>query len=190
MSPDEKLSDSHVLAQHAIPVPLTSMSFRTWPIVHERTRVWPVLVGVLVVTVAVGVSTDSLGWALTAVTLFALALWRMLLPIYFELSQFGITQRALGRRWSIPWAAIRGYEIHGQGIVLLSRSDDSPVGRLGGIYIPWSAYRSELLELVDRHMAARYERGGSSTLEREALEKASHDDTAHSYMLDPPDEES
>jgi hypothetical protein len=55
MSPDKKLSDSHVLAQHAIPVPLTSMSFRTWPIVHERTRVWRVLA----VVVAFGLFATS-----------------------------------------------------------------------------------------------------------------------------------
>ena len=166
MSADAELPDSHVLAEHAAPVPLTSLSFRIWPIVHERTRVWPMLAGVVAVTVVVGVSTDSLGWALATVTLLALALWRMLVPIYFEINSLGVTQRALGRRWLIPWSAVARCEVHGEGILLLKQDEQSPFSRLGGLYIPWSAYRDDLLELVEQHLSTRGQRGGSTELKQ------------------------
>lgn len=127
--------------------------------------VWPVRqepIGSLVaLTIAGGVSwlvaystgLVWLGWA--AAGMLAITLWRTLLPVTFEIGVSGVTQIIFGRRRRISWPAIRGYEVRGNGVLLVPDAEITPLSPLRGLYIPWLDQRDRVLAAVEYYLQSR-----------------------------------
>lgn len=127
--------------------------------------VWPVrqepIGSLLALTIAGGVSwlvTYStgrpwLGWAAAGV--LAITLWRTLLPVTFEIGVSGVTQIIFGRRRRISWPAIRGYEVRGNGVLLVPDAEITPLSPLRGLYIPWLDQRDRVLAAVEYYLQSR-----------------------------------
>ena len=97
---------------------------------------------------------------LAAVALAA-ALWRMWLPIDFELDARGIQQIVLGRRRFWPWSHFARYEVDPQGVALIRDPRAYPLARAKGLYISAAREHVELVQLVDLYLGARTERPAS-----------------------------
>ena len=75
----------------------------------------------------------------------------MWVPVEIRFCQLGVIQTALRRSWRIPWISLAGYEKRQAGILLLPDDDDSVLGRLKCLYIPWGQNKDELLALVEHY---------------------------------------
>jgi hypothetical protein len=91
---------------------------------------------------------------LVAVAL-ALTLWRTWLPIQYELSASGITQRVLHLERRIPWTAVRAHEIKADGVLFLPDDTIAPASPLRGLYLHWGAHREQVLAQIHYHLPTR-----------------------------------
>jgi hypothetical protein len=107
------------------------------------------LVGVAVlVSIAWTLSRSSVFTLLTALCLL-LSLWRLWLPVKWELRLTGITQTALGMRRQIPWLAIARFELRNDGVWLFADRDSSP---LRGVFISYGDQREKVVAIVDYYL--------------------------------------
>ncbi|MDR3199217.1 MAG: hypothetical protein LBU34_15220 [Planctomycetaceae bacterium] len=69
--------------------------------------------------------------------LFLLAtVWRILMPVHFELNSGGIVYRSFNWNRFIAWGDIRRYQIRRNGILLLPRADRFFLEAFRGFYLP------------------------------------------------------
>jgi len=64
------------------------------------------------------------------------SVWRLFVPMQFELSAEGISRWTFGYRRVIPWSNIRSYVIQKEGILILSNRTRYPLDAMRGIFIP------------------------------------------------------
>jgi hypothetical protein len=104
----------------------------------------------LVVTVLVGWVMASAIWALVASLLMAIASWRYIVPVYFEINHQGIFQEVFSRRQRISWRSIVFVEVCREGLLLTPGEVCCAAAR--GLYLPWGQHRAEVLALVSYHL--------------------------------------
>jgi hypothetical protein len=144
--------------------PPPPIRWRSWPVRDHASRGLVVGVGLLIAAVGVGWASGKAYLGLLALAALAMALWRFFLPVVFELSEEGVDQRLFGRQYRIPWPAIKRYEVHSTGVLLLPREDHSPMASFRGLYLPWTTHRGEVLAHV-RYYLDRPERAEESVAE-------------------------
>jgi hypothetical protein len=95
-------------------------------------------------------------WIVTAfvAVLMCVALVRTLLPIRYTLGGGGIVQSLWRWRRRIPWTAIRDWELHADGVLLLPEAVQSPLRPLRGVYLHWGQYKAAVLAHLDYHLGA------------------------------------
>ena len=91
--------------------------------------------------------------AIVAVGLMV-ASWRLWLPVRYILASGGIVQSILGRRRRIPWSAIRLYEVHRTGVMLLPDVQVTPLSPLRGLFLPWCGQQALLLANLDYYLGS------------------------------------
>jgi len=121
-----------------------------WPLRDDAVRAWLGLGAAVIVAVMAAVLAESRAMGLLSFSVLAAALWRLWLPVTFQVGQKGIVHKALGRRRRIPWSRIARYEIRRDGVLLLPVEDTSPLAVMRGLYIRWGPQRDQLLAWV-RH---------------------------------------
>ncbi|MBN2294457.1 MAG: hypothetical protein JXM70_18655 [Pirellulales bacterium] len=135
--------------------PPPSARWRVWPLIDQP--VWGV--GLLVATTFVGLVTYWITGrpqlALLAIVVIAAAMWRFFLPTSFQLDRNGLEQIRFGYRRRVPWKSIRRHERCQTGVLLLPHSDDCPLDRLRGLFLPWNDNREEVLAQIDFHLGGR-----------------------------------
>jgi len=131
---------------------VSCLKWTSWPVVDERPDSW-LLVGA-VVLVAVVIGSVSGGWVIGGVALLVLgtAMWRMWVPVTYELSSLGILESAWRRRRCVTWRQITSYRAYRRGVLLMTSLDTAPIARLRGIYVATGDYREQLLELLRRNV--------------------------------------
>jgi hypothetical protein len=132
--------------------PPPPLQWRSWPLFESLPSAILVLAAL---PAAGGVAwwiTGKLHLAVLATAVLLVVLRRFFLPTPFELSSEGVSQWRLGRRRRIPWRAIRRYEVHSSGVLLLPRADACPIDACRGLYLPWGPFRHEVLAHVRYHL--------------------------------------
>ena len=125
----------------------------SWPL-HERLLTGMVVVaGILTSGVGVWWLTGKTHLGLLAAGALAVALWRFLVPVLFELSADGVNQWVFGRHRRIPWNEIRRFEIGSTGVLLLPHEDRCPMDSFRGLYLPWGRRRREVLAQIRYYLA-------------------------------------
>lgn len=141
-------------AQRVIVVagPSPDLRLTVWPLRDEPLATWIILGLAALASVLAGVISGS--WLIggAAAVALAVALWRMWLPVEIRLYELGVTQTILRRTWRMPWRTVAAYRVCTSGVLLLSDDDDSPLGRIGGLYIPWGKRRNELLAVMEHYL--------------------------------------
>jgi len=74
--------------------------------------------------------------AVAACVLLLGSVWRLFIPMQFELSADGITQWVFGYRRTILWPEIRSYVIQKEGILVLPHRTRYPLDAVRGVFIP------------------------------------------------------
>lgn len=144
------------VVERSVPATLVPIRWRVWPVgVNSVPGVFALISGSA--TVVIGVYWVSGRWELAALAWGAVALasWRLLLPVSYELSFQGLCQRFLGHESRLPWPAISRVEIDEQGLWLWSH-DDEWSGRRSLGFLPWGNEQSYVLAWFEsRRLAGR-----------------------------------
>lgn len=123
--------------------------------------VWPLRQrpGSSLVAVAIAAAVSWLvGWSWqpwaggAAAAILAVTLWRVWLPVTYEIGISGVTQIVLGRRRRIPWLAVRNYVVHADGVLLVPDAEVRPVSPLRGLFLPWLDQREKVLANVEYYV--------------------------------------
>jgi hypothetical protein len=129
------------------------LAWRSWPIVDEWQQIWPVPAVLLVISASIGLVTGNYEFALLAMASTALVLWRLWLPITYEINSSGIDQTCFGRTVRTPWSAIRLCRVERDGVLL--SPDAGPLDCWRGLYVPWNQHRTAVLTSLAAHIARR-----------------------------------
>ena len=132
--------------------PPPSLRWRSWPLRDEPLRASLVVLGLVAagaILITCGVAAHM---ALLAVLALAITLWRIFVPVAFELNADGVNQTLLGQRRQLPWSAVRRYEVNAAGVLLLPHADRCSMDFFRGLYLPWNRHREELLTQIRYHL--------------------------------------
>src|SRR5262245_28945508 len=128
------------------------VTLRDWPLVDRPVS------SLVAIGLAAGLSWLA-GWAANSplwggivAALLAVTLWRVWLPVWYELSGGGITQIVLRWRRKIPWTAIRRHEVRGGGVLLVPDDELTGLSPLRGLYLQWGGHQSEVLAHFDYYV--------------------------------------
>lgn len=102
-----------------------------------------------------GHGASSVLLPLAVFTAILISLWRVWIPVSFELNSVGITQQVLHVQSLMPWTEFMYYEEYSSGVLLMRDSNPSPLARLSGLFIHWDGHRSEVLSFLDYHLMDR-----------------------------------
>ena len=123
--------------------------FWNWPLRDEGLRSWGMLVGVAVLVSLVWTFWRDLALASAVALALLVALWRLWLPVKWELGLTGITQTAFGFKRRIAWLAIASYEIRPDGVWLFADREQS---HLRAVFIGYAGRREEVVALVNYYL--------------------------------------
>lgn len=82
-----------------------------------------------------------------------LALWRLWLPVEYELGASGIVEQVLGRRSKITWKEIGGYEATRRGVHLFPKSGRTRLLASRSLYIRAGRRQQQLCEMLEFYLA-------------------------------------
>ena len=85
------------------------------------------------------------------------ALWRLWIPVSYELGSGGIVQQVLTRRRHLDWLVITRAQLQDRGVLLLVDRSHVPLAAIHGVFIPWRDKRREVLALIEYFIATRIE---------------------------------
>lgn len=144
------------------------VSLRNWPLRDDGPAAWLVLIAAVAISVGVGILSSSV--IAGGVSMFALAvsLWRLWLPVRFEIGPRGIAQQVFGSRRLIIWRNIPRVEIREQGIIFHASSNPSRFALLRSIYVRDRDHRRAILDILERFAVQGYRRGSSIGSHRSA----------------------
>jgi hypothetical protein len=126
-----------------------SVQWRSWPLVDDWRRIWPLVALIAAVLITVASSTKNwLAVGLIAAA-FAGTTWRIWLPIRYEVNSRGLVQSCCGRVRHVNWSMVRRIEILPRGLRLLKHTDPGPFDAWRALYVPWGDHGGEVLTIVE-----------------------------------------
>ena len=131
------------------------VTVRAWPLAHGDRMAVVGVIGAALVFATAAYASRSAGTAAILAALVLLALWRLYLPVQYELSAGGITRTVLGRTRRVPWSGVGAVSRRESGVVVLRDWEDGPLALLRGIYIPYNNHKSDVQAVFDFYLAGR-----------------------------------
>jgi hypothetical protein len=125
-------------------------AWRSWPVVDEWRRTWLIAATVALISLVIGIATGRFDLALLALGVQAAVLWRLWLPIHYEINARGIEQRIFRRTVKTPWTAIRRHELRRDGVLIFREADARPFDAWRGVYLPWSRNQAAVIASLAR----------------------------------------
>lgn len=120
-----------------------------WPLRDDGLRAWLVIVLALaLVAIVWAVGRDPLFTSLTIAS-FTICLWRMWIPVRWELNLSGITMAVCGFRRRIPWMAIARYELRPDGVWLYADREASPSR---STFIGYGGERERITAMIEYYL--------------------------------------
>lgn len=120
-----------------------------WPLRDESLRSWLLLAAVAASVGAVWMLWQDVLFSLLAGLALLISLWRLWLPVRWELGLTGITQTALGFRRRIPWMAIARFDLRDNGVWLYADRDPAPQR---AVFIAYAGQRTRITACVDYYL--------------------------------------
>jgi len=121
----------------------------TWPLRDEGVQAWIVALVALAAVVAVWSIWDDLAFTAVAGATFAIALWRLWLPVKWELGLTGVTLVVLGFRRRIPWMTVARFDLAQDGVWLYADREASPYR---GTFIAYGSQRERIIACVNYYL--------------------------------------
>ena len=152
---DRMQSTETYVAEPELPAPPSVISWTSWPIRDD----WPtgvIAIAVLAscVLVLAWLGGDWLAGAIGLVAI-ALALWRMWVPVIYEIGPKGIIVTVLRWKRRTPWSSVRRCKVQEQGMLFLPSADESLLAQLQGLYVPSGDHHTELVGMVNQYLGSR-----------------------------------
>ncbi len=124
------------------PTPLT---WRSWPVLDETRRSWPLVAGLAALAVLAGWLTSDIFAGTLVAAVLAAAVWRLWLPVTYEINSLGIEERCFGRQRRIPWSQLSAGEILANGVSFSASPHASAGSQWRSFFVPWGRYRQAVL---------------------------------------------
>lgn len=131
------------------------LTLRTWPLVDAPSGSLAILAAVLLVGALAAYASGEVASGIVIGLLLLAALWRIWIPVRWEIGAAGITQHLLGHTRRTAWSAIGSVERLKHGLIVSRDFEPGPLARLRGVYLPYNAHRTELLALFEFYLAGR-----------------------------------
>ena len=119
-------SSSQLIGLSPQPLAPEDVAVWNWPLRDEGLRSWAVLIAAVAVVVVVSAIWADGAFTLFTAVMFTLALWRLWLPVKWELGLTGITMVVLGFHRRIPWLAVARFELRDDGVWLFADREAVP----------------------------------------------------------------
>ena len=112
------------------------IQYRVWSLWERK------LTGLAILALTAGLSfavyhiTDKWYLAFVVCLLLFGSVWRLFIPMQFELSTEGISRWTFGYRRTVLWSDIRAYVFQEEGILILPHTLRYPLDAMRGLFIP------------------------------------------------------
>lgn len=120
-----------------------------WPLRDEGLQSWVILVGTTGLVAAVWAIWNDLWFTLLTCATLAVVLWRLWLPVKWELGLTGVTLTVLGFRRRIPWMAVARFDFATDGVWLYADREGSPQR---GTFIAYAGQRERIIACVNYYL--------------------------------------
>jgi hypothetical protein len=124
------------------PDPLTPpapLSITNWPMVRRPFFAGAVFLGITGFSAAVGFAAASVIYGLFSVLILMTVLWRLWVPVSYQVGSSGIVQRIWGRDFHIAWRAVGNVRYSRSACVLYRASFASPFASLQSVVLDYSS---------------------------------------------------
>jgi hypothetical protein len=120
-----------------------------WPLRDEGLRSWALLVAAIILVALVWTIWANPTFALFTYAMLALALWRLWVPVKWELGLTGVTMVVFGFRRRIPWLSIARFEMRDDGVWLFADREASPQR---GTFIAYAGERERIKACIEYYL--------------------------------------
>jgi hypothetical protein len=134
--------------------PATQLVLVNWPLWDQPLLAWATVAGAAGLTAAAAIVARAPLAAAIVGGAFAICLWRLWLPVRFEIGPRGVVEVILGRRRRIAWNAIGEYRADSRGIRLSPFADSPLRAALRGVYIHCGSRQAEVLSCMEYYLRA------------------------------------
>jgi hypothetical protein len=150
------MTSQSVRKQPAVAAPKpVELLLANWPLRDDGPLAWLVVIGAVAASVTAGFVAQSAVMGVVSFLALSIALWRLWVPVTFELGPRGVVQILFGRRRRIAWSSVARYEVRRRGVLLLSEETQGPAAALRGLYVRWGRHREELLAVIAHYLGNR-----------------------------------
>ena len=134
---------------------LRELQFSCWPLRDDGIWAWLALIGGGAVATGVGLGAQSLLLGILAALALNVSLWRIWMPVEYEIGPGGLIETVLGRRRRISWRLIGAYEISGRSVRLYPKAGSARLFASRSLYLRGGRHHSELCQLVEFYLTPR-----------------------------------
>lgn len=139
------------------PSPPDNVTIVVWPARDATLSFGLVLTGVGTVALLAGWLSHRAAMGGVVLVLLLLALWRLWLPVTYQLDRRGIVERVLGRSRYVSWLAITAVQLQDRGMILKADRANVPLAAIDALYIPWGGKQAEMTAMVQYFVPHRME---------------------------------
>ena len=125
--------------------------WQSWPLLDNAPWSWCVVPGLVALSWLVTTATGEPILGIAAAAALAIALWRLFLPVRYEIGPSGICRIVLGRRSLLRWRRVRHIEVRRSGVMLFERRDVPPLDALRALYLPCAKHRDMVIQLAEKY---------------------------------------
>ena len=126
--------------------------WQSWPLLDNATWSWCVVPGLLRVSWVVTTVTDEPTLGVAAAAALAIALWRLFLPVRYEIGLSGVCQIVLGQRSLLRWRRVRHVEVRQGGVMFFERRNVPTLDVLQTLYLPCAKHRDVVVRLMEKYL--------------------------------------
>lgn len=119
-----------------------------WPLRDRAPVSWLAVAAAVAVAVTISSVASSPASGLAAFAALLLAMWRLWLPVRFEIGPQGVTESVLSRRRRIPWRKIGGFQTRRGGVALFPRPNELRAVAPRSLFIHGGRELDRLVEIV------------------------------------------
>ncbi|MFP6657166.1 MAG: hypothetical protein VB853_03230 [Pirellulales bacterium] len=131
------------------PGPAVEWTF--FPLFQQRKVAVVVCCGLLTISALVGWVSGKLYLAAIAALLGGVTVWRLFIPVHYQIDNVGITQLVWRRSRTTAWHSIGSLRELDEGILMMPKSRLGELAPLRGIFLPWGSHRDDVLACVEFH---------------------------------------
>jgi hypothetical protein len=161
------MTSTAVRRRAQVEAPARELHLINWPLRDDAILAWLVIGAAAAISVAISAVTSTAA-GLAAFLALALAMWRLWVPVRFDLGPDGVTQTAFGRRRHVSWRKIAEYSVTRRGVMLHAYPEELRPMAPRSLYVRGGRQLDQLLDLVAHYVGGSVGRGSASSLHRAA----------------------